>query len=112
MITLEKSLSFSDSENFQQVFRDEVCQLDKHLLPLQQGLKQGSHVSDSPIDVVVMSAQHFDDKIIVKTSIFYNSIIAGSCCADDPTPLDELTENCELEFVIDKDTAETNIKLL
>ena len=112
MITLEKSRSAVGHENFQQVFRDEVCQLDKNLLPLQQGLKQSSFVSDSPIDVLVMDTLETDSEIIIRTSVFYSGIIAGSCCADDPSPVDELTENCELQFILDKNTANTSVSLI
>ena len=52
------------------------------------------------------------NSILVKAGIFYTGIIAGCSCADDPTPLDEQNEYCELELNINKETAETTIVLL
>lgn len=36
---------------------------------------------------------------------------SGSC-ADDPTPVDELTEYCVLQFDIDRTTADASVTLL
>ena len=50
--------------------------------------------------------------IRVTVGIFYTGIIAGCSCADDPTPVEENTEYCEVQLEIDKKTAETTIALL
>ena len=44
--------------------------------------------------------------------IFYTGIIAGCSCADDPTPVNEESEYCEVQLDIDKATAETTVVLL
>ena len=42
----------------------------------------------------------------------YSGIIAGCSCADNPTPVSELNEYCEVQLEIDKKTAETKVALL
>ena len=44
--------------------------------------------------------------------IFYAGIIVGSCCDSDPTPVCEQTEYCEVQFNINKLTAEATVALL
>ena len=111
MIKLSKSLSAHNSPNFKSIVKNEIKNLDPSLLPLQQGLSQSSYVSDSGFDVVVLNVSESDTGITVKTGIFYTGIIAGCSCADDPTPIDEQTEYCELLFEINKSTAETTVTL-
>lgn len=86
--------------------------LENAQLPLQQGLSQSSYVSESNFSVIVLNVFDSTDVIRVKAGIFYAGVIAGCSCTDDPTPLDEQTEHCELQFEINKLTAETEINLL
>jgi hypothetical protein len=97
---------------FDDTFKEEVGKLQNSQLPLQQGLTQSSYVSDSDLNVVILSTSESSEIMRIKTGVFYAGIIAGSCCADDPTPLDEITEYCELQFEINRSTAETEIILL
>jgi len=112
VIRLPETLAAWGSPRFDQALKDELRDLDPGQLPLQAGLSQSSHVSDSDINVVILSVSESAGEIRVKTGIFYCGVIAGSCCADDPTPLDENTEYCEVQFTIDKHTAEVTITLL
>jgi hypothetical protein len=112
VIVLPDSLKAWGSPDFNDTFREELGSLDVEQLPLQQGLTQSSYVSDSGFSVVILNTAETSNEIQVKTAIFYAGIIAGSCCADDPTPLDEQTEYCEIQFEINKTTAETKINLL
>ena len=112
MITLPESLKTWGSTGFEDTLRSEVGSLHNEQLPLQQGLTQSSYVSDSGFSVVILNTSETSSFIQVKTGIFYAGVIAGSCCADDPTPLDEQTEYCEVQLEINKSTAETKITLL
>lgn len=112
MIRLKNSLHHWGSPSFEGVLKEEVSLLDAGVLPLQAGLSQGSHVSDSAIKVILLGVTEDPDTLRVKTGIFYSSIISGCSCADDPTPVDELTEYCEIQFDVDKASAETTITLL
>ncbi|MDH5326246.1 MAG: hypothetical protein OEZ68_08870 [Gammaproteobacteria bacterium] len=109
---LHKSLTSWGSSGFDQTFRQEVQELNSAALPLQQGLSYCSQVSESAINVVILASAELEHSIQVKTGIFYTGIIAGSCCSDDPTPVDEQSEYCELLFIIDKFSAETQVSLL
>jgi hypothetical protein len=93
------------------VFKDEIEQMDAALLPLQQALSVSSHVADSGFSVMVLSISDDDDFIRVKAAILYAGIIAGCSCADDPTPISEQPEYCEVLFAIDKQTAEAILSM-
>ena len=112
MINLTKASSAWGNEDFEDVLKREIVGLDARLLPLQAGLSQTSYVSDSEINVVVLGVNDVAASIQVKAGVFYGGIIAGSCCADDPTPVDEQTEYCEILFDIDKETGAATATLL
>ena len=101
-----------DSPAFEPMFIEFVQDLGIEQLPLQQGLSQTSYVADGAINVSILDSTETPSSLQVKTGIFYAGVIAGSCCADDPTPMNEMPEYCELLFTIDKSTAEVKIKLL
>jgi len=86
--------------------------MDPTLLPLQQGLSQSSYAIGANIKAIVLGVSEGAGFIRAKTGIFFKGIIAGCSCADDPTPVDELTEYCQVQFDIDKTTAETTVTLL
>ena len=112
MIIFSQSLAAWNTPVFTSVFKQEVCRLEKDALPLQTALAHSSHVSDGAIDPVVLTINEVQDAIHIKTGVFYSGIIAGSCCADDPTPVCEQTEYCELMISINKTSAEVSIVLL
>lgn len=101
-----------ETADFTQTFKQAVQALDADELFLQQALAHSSYVSDSKRDVVILDSAATPEQIRVKAGVFYAGIIAGSCCADDPTPICEENEYCELEFRIDRQTAVTDIRLL
>lgn len=112
MARLNSSLKAWDTPDFGRVFKKEAGQLGIGALPLQEGLSRSSHVSGDQYEVVVLGAMEEPTRIKVKAGVFYQGIIAGCSCADDPTPVDEQTEYCVLQFDIDKRTAETAVTLL
>ena len=112
MISLPQSLEAWQGSSFSTTLKEEIAAIDHALLPLQQGLRQSSYVSDSPFSVVILDVRESTDTIDVKVGIFYAGVIAGSCCSDDPTPLDEQTEYCEVLFRINKNSAVTEVSLL
>lgn len=114
MARLNRSLNAWRTPDFRDVFKQEVGQLGVNQLPLQQGLSRSSHVSgdDYDYEVVVLNVAEEPQRLLVKAGVFYHGIIAGCSCADDPTPVDEQTEYCEVLFDIDKHTGEAEITLL
>lgn len=112
MIRLEKSLSAFGTPDFAAVLKHELSQLTIDQLPLQQGLSVGSYVIDAPVTVVNVSVADMVETLRVKAGIFYRGVIAGCSCADDPTPVSDTNEYCEIQLDIDKSTAFTRVALL
>lgn len=112
MIKLDNSLKAWGTPDFDISLKEEISKIDPALLPLQEGLSQTSYVTDADISVLILNVTETEDDILAKTGIQYAGINAGSCCADDPTPVSEQTEYCELQFKINKSSAETTVSLL
>lgn len=112
VITFAKSLAAWSTPVFDLVFKQEVRNLEPAQLPLQAAISHSSHVSETRIEPVLLATAETSDAIRVKAGIFYSGVIAGSCCADDPSPLCEQTEYCELQFDINKHSAVVTIVLL
>lgn len=111
-VQIDKSLENWRSDNFKASVQQEIEQLDPSLLPLQEGLSQGSYVADEPFKAIIIGVTDNGDSIVVKAGIFYSSVIAGCSCADDPTPVDTQQEYCVLQFDINRNTAQTSVQLL
>jgi len=112
MCQLPQSLHAWKTPGFRDVLKREIEQMDAGQLPLQQGLSFSSHVTDRHFQAMIISVSEEAGLIRAKAGIFYTGVIAGCSCADDPTPIDEQTEYCVLQFDIDRATAETTVTLL
>lgn len=112
MIRLVKALSAWGTPVFTDALRQEITQLGADYLPLQQGLSTGNYVADKPITVVIHSVAELENVIRTRVGIFYNGVIGGCSCADDPTPSSEINEYCEVQLDIDKANAITMITLM
>ena len=112
MIRLIQSLAAWGSSDFKTVLKQELGQLGNSELPLQQGLSSGSVALDDNVEAMIIAVSETDTAIHAKAGIFYQSIIAGCSCSDDPTPTDICNEHCEVMVKIDKSTANTTVTLL
>jgi len=112
VIKLANALNAWGTQEFEAVLKDEIQNLDTGLLPLQDGLSQTSYVVDDAISVIILNVTETLDVIHVKTGVIYAGINAGSCCADDPTPVCEQTEYCEMQFDINKITAASTVNVI
>ena len=112
MIRLAESVRAWGSAEFEGILKRELEQLDVDELPLQRALAVSSHVADVPFSVRIIRVSEQPDALRARVGVFYSGVIGGCSCADDPTPVDELNEYCELELVIDRRTAETAVTLL
>ena len=112
MIRLNLALRAWGSANFSDTLKQEVEALDIDLLPLQQALTQGSYALADSARVMIIDTSDTGERIRVRAGIFYAGMIPGCSCADDPTPIDETTEYCEVCFDIDKTTAGTVVTLI
>jgi len=111
-IIFNKSLTAWSKPEFELTFKQELRDLDTAILPLQAALSQSNQVSDIAIDPVILRSSETESAIQIRVGIFYIGVIAGSCCADDPTPMCEQLEYCEILCVIDKVTAAVSFTLL
>jgi hypothetical protein len=109
---LKESLQAWGTPAFRDVLKAEIARLGPADLPLQQGLSGSSYATDTPPQAVILSATDEGDHLRIKAGLFYAGVIAGCSCADDPTPVDEQTEYCEVLLEIDKGSGETRVTLL
>lgn len=112
MFKLTHSLHAFNSDTFNDVLKKEVSYLGPDELPLQQGLSHSSYANGDNLSASVLNVDSDVGFIFVKTGLFYTGTIAGCNCADDPTPVDELNEYCEVMFRIDRQTGETTVSLI
>lgn len=111
MIQLAQALRAWGTPAFAAVLKQELAQCADQL-PLQQGLSGSSSVTAAPIAVMINSIVELEQVIRVRAGIFYQGVIGGCSCADDPTPVSENNEYCEAQLDIDKITAATAALLI
>jgi len=69
-------------------------------------------VTAGPITVVINSIAETENVIRITAGIFYQGVMSGCSCADDPTPISKSSEYCEVQLEIDKATAATAVTLV
>ncbi len=97
---------------FNATLQQEVTALGIDRLPLQAGLRYGSHALPEPLQLIPLSGRLEACVLRLHVGMYYTSVIAGCSCADDPTPVDRVNEYCEAELCIDTRSACTTIRLL
>ncbi len=109
MTRFTKSLSQWGTEAFSKTLKQELETLESGVLPLNLATTQGGLVDDANICALINQVTDSTGDIQIKAGIFFNEIIAGCNCNDDP-----VSDNtyCELLVIIDKTTAAANISLL
>ncbi len=112
MFYLPLSLKAYKTPTFASVLKKELRALNADLLPLQQGLQNSSYAISDKLAVTVLAITEDAYSIKIKAGLLYNGIIAGCSCADDPTPLDETNEYCDVLLTINKSTAASNAALI
>lgn len=112
MLRLTRSLHAWGTPEFAAILKQEIEQAGADPLPLQQGLSASSVALGDKISVMITSVSEDAGFIHARAGVFYSGVIAGCSCADDPTPVNENSEYCELRFDIDKQTAATTVTLL
>jgi len=111
MIELSHTLTAYGTPDFSARLKLALEQLGNDDLPLQQGLRSGNVARDDKLGAMIIQVEEAKRVITVRAGLFYTSIIAGCACADDPTPVDENTEYCEVLLHIDRDTGQTSVRL-
>ncbi len=80
-----------------------VCQESQKsgLISLVQLMERGNTPLLDSMQLSLLSAALDGDHIKVKLGVFFQSVIAGCQCADDPNPIDSMPEYAEVEILID-----------
>lgn len=112
MIRLTRTVNAWGQPDFNAVLKRDIEQLSIDELPLQEGLSGTSCVAPTDFDAMIISVSEGDGVIRAKAGIFYKGILGGCSCADDPTPVEEESEYCVVQFDINKVTAETAVALV
>jgi hypothetical protein len=112
MFYLTQSLLAWNTDTFNNILKKELCSINSDLLPLQQGLTQSSYAIGKNLSATILKVESDNNYIMVKAGLFYTGIISGCSCADDPTPIDEINEHCDVLLRINKKTAETTVTLI
>jgi hypothetical protein len=108
---LPRSLNACGTPDFNAVLKEEIVALGPEVLPLQQGLTTGSIALGDKLSAMILSTRETPAAIHVRAGLFFTSIIAGCACADDPTPVDENSEYCEVALEIDRESGAVRVAL-
>lgn len=109
---LEAALRAWRSPDFRTVLKQEVERLGSRLLPLQQAVSTTSVALDGPVTVIVQDSAEAERYVWVRIGVFFEGIVTGCSCADDPTPIEPQNEYAEFELRIDKATADTTLEMV
>jgi hypothetical protein len=94
------------------IVKQALEQLDPAHLPLQAGLAGTSYATDTPVTAMILRIADTGSLVRIRAGLFYGGILAGCSCADDPTPVQEQHEYCEIGIEIDKATGTVCIALI
>ncbi len=109
MPVFRDALSKWPSEAFPEALKLELEKLDSDALSLRQATSLGGPVDDSSIKVMVLSAGDSGDAIRAEAGVFFDEILGGCSCGDEPAPLNSY---CRLRIRIDKASAEAGITVI
>ena len=112
MIRFDMALRAWGTLAFPAALKADIERLNPDLLPLQQALERSSCVAPGAPTAMVISASEDGGGIRARAGIFYAGIIAGCSCADDPTPVNQIDEYCEIEIRIDRTSGNVTLTLL
>lgn len=111
MVRLPKAIEAWGRADFRETLVREIEDLDPGRLPLQQGLSAGSRVADGGFRAMILAVAETDRCLRIRAGIFYSGVVAGCSCADDPTPVGENPEYCEIDITLELASAEAAIIL-
>jgi len=94
------------------IFKAELAALPADDLPLQQGMAHGSVAKGDDLSVMVIGSAFDSDQLRIHAGLFYTSVVAGCACNNDPTPMNDEPEYCEVEFTIDRPGGAARVRLL
>ncbi|RMG34912.1 MAG: hypothetical protein D6720_08290 [Gammaproteobacteria bacterium] len=105
---MPRTLSAWESAHFASAFLEEAGSLSAGELRLERLLQYGSQAVGTP-RFMILASEADADCLRVKTGVFFESVLSGCTCADDPTPETRYNEYGELLFVIDRKTGQVKV---
>jgi len=112
MFPLPLSVQAWQTDGFNAALKKEIKTIDANHLPLQQGLSHSNFANGDNVSATIMHSKEINGSIHIKAGLFYTGIIAGCNCADDPTPVDEINEYCEVSLIINLLSAQCKVTLI
>lgn len=112
MLRFPRAVAAWPSSGFKSILKAEIEAQEPGELPLQAALAFTSHVSDRPLGATILAVEVTADRLTVKAGLLFAGLIAGCSCADDPTPVDEVSEYCEVLFEIERADGRASVALL
>lgn len=106
-MNLGKSAKAWGSPDFQGIFKSELAG-NSGELPLQDCLSSSSYALAEKLEVMLIDSAMEGDRLKVRAGIFFEGILGGCSCADDPTPVENQPEYCEILVIIDRKTGEAS----
>ncbi len=94
------------------MLKEEIERIGVDELPLRQALQRGNFLVDEKPVVMINGIDALEETIVARVGLFFAGIDTGSCCANDPTPVQPHHEYCVIQLEIDRATGETRITLL
>lgn len=109
LVKLQQALRDWSTESFEQSLKTELLGLEPGVLPLQQGVTRGGYVDAANLEFTLLEKSATPLQIMVRVGAFFNEIIAGCSCGDDP-----VTEHtyCEICIRIDRRNAAADFQLV
>lgn len=102
-IRLPNTLRDAGEKHFAATLADELKLLPTGSLPLHLATTQGGMVDDSDIAVSVLNSHTSETEVRCKITVFFDELVSGCNCADDPSPDHTATpSSCQLLVTIDR----------
>lgn len=112
MIRLNKVLDAWQTNDFEEVFKKSIADLDCETLPLQKALTAGSFALEDSTDTVILKTAEHSDCLEIKAQLFFKSLTPGCACPGDPTVENDQIEQCTVLVSIRKVDAAATVTLL
>lgn len=105
-----QSIAAWDTDDFAKTLYQELSA--SGLISLIDLMQQGSAPLFDSVRFSLLKAECAENKINVKLSVFFHSVIAGCQCADDPNPVDPIPEYAEVALTIDVLSGHGDVKAI
>ena len=100
---LTKVFEYWDSDKFSDYIKSELSTKDVELLPLEKCCTYSAVIDENSISIMVISKILKVDSMVVKVGVFFQEILSGCACSDDPSQaMTHENSYCEINIIINK----------